>query len=539
MKKILSLVLSFVMLLALLIPASAITAPKARIKYPCIYIHGNAGSIVDADENQVYDFDVSTDQILDICKKVLPKLGKGLITGKLDDYYDSFEEEFRLLYDKCSLDKNGDPKYGTRESKTNRNITANCRHKNLYKNGGFGMEDYVFYMDWRLDPLYNADLLDVFINDIMKATGKDKVCLCSDCLGSVNILGYLGKYGHDKIYGIGMVDPVGFGCELVEDLFSGHLDLDPDLIEQFAKDRFIQNVIPEDYATIFEFVKTTLELANDTGVLDGFSEAFVKLLYNRLKDELVPRLALASYGSWLSYWGLVSADRYEETKKLMFGQPGSKRYDEYSVFIEKLDAYDTLVRQRIPEILTSAKEDGVKIAIAAKYGVRLPCMLEGADRQGDVWVSLQYATIGATCAPVGETLSDEYIAEREALGLGKYISPDRIVDMSTCLFPDNTWIIKNRIHNEGSLENQIVGYALANDNVTVDNSFAPQFLVHLTETDTCEAMTPENCHTESWYTEPTESKGFLSDTFAKIKNFFATVKLWFSQLSGLLSMLFG
>lgn len=538
MKKTISLFLAILMIFAAVVPAFAAINdyPRNKIKYPVIYIHGNAGSIVDADENRVYNVDTTSEQIVDMCKKVLPKLAKGLVTNNFDEYYDAFEEEFAKLYDKCSLDKEGNPKYGTREEKSARERTERDRHSNYINNGGYDL-DYTFCLDWRLDPLYNADLLDAYIDDVMQATGKDKVCLVSDCLGSVNILAYLGKYGHGKLYGIGMLDPVGFGCELVEDTFSGHIDLDPDAIEKFVNDKFIDTVLPADFTTIFEFIRTSVELANETGLLDGFSELFMRGLYDRLKDELVPRLTMASYGSFLSYWGLITAGRYDETKNFIFGQPGSERYDEYSVFIEKLDEYDRLVRQRIPELLTSAKEDGVKLAIVAKYGVQFPCVLESADKQCDVWVSLNYSTLGATCAPIGETLSDEYIAEREALGYGKYISPDRIVDMSTCLLPDNTWVQKNRIHNQAGIDNDFFRNVFAEDNITVDNSFAPQFTVYSDETNAMEIMTEENCHTETWYTEPVESRGLLGDIFAKVAAFSAKIKLWFTQLFGLMEML--
>ena len=519
MKKILSVFLAVVMIALTVLPAFAF---EGSIQFPCIYIHGNAGPIVDGDGNQVYDFDVSTDQILDICKTVLPQFGKAVLTGKYDEYYDCFESEIAKLYEKCSLDKEGNPKYGTHRKESNWNSNLVNRYNN-----GYSISSYTFCPDWRLDPLQNADLMDTFIDDIMKVTGKNKVCLASDCLGSVNILAYLGKYGHDKIYAVGLLDPVGFGCELVEDTFSGHIDLNPDAIERFLNDRFVERLVPPEFTTILELVNTSITLANDTGILDGATDLFMKLLYDRLKGELVPRLAMATYGTWLSYWGLVSAGRYEETRDFVFGKPGSERYDEYSVLIEKLDAYDRVVRQRIPELLTSAKEDGVKIAIVAKYGMQMPCVLEGADRQGDVWVSLNYATLGATCAPVGETLSDEYIAEREALGYGKYISPDHIVDMSTCLFPDNTWIIKNRIHDQGGPDNQLIENVFAGDNITIANSDYPQFIVYNDATGTSVPMTEENCHTESWYTEPVESKGIFFDLVAKVRNFFNNVKKWF------------
>lgn len=247
MKKLFSVILAVLMVFAVTVPAfAALSSPRRLVQYPSIYIHGNAQEIVDPDENVVYPLNTSKDQIIDICKKVLPKFGKGLVTNNFNEYYDAFEEEFAKLYDRCSLDKEGNAKYGTRINKKSIDAMEHDRHTDYYKNG-YEIDNYCFRLDWRLDPLYNADLLDAFIDDIIKTTGKDKVCLVSDCLGSVNIMAYLGKYGHSKLYGIGLLDPVAFGCELVEDVFSGHVNLDPDAIERFVNDKFVDTVLPEDF----------------------------------------------------------------------------------------------------------------------------------------------------------------------------------------------------------------------------------------------------------------------------------------------------
>ncbi|MCQ2463429.1 MAG: hypothetical protein MJ177_08525 [Clostridia bacterium] len=47
------------------------------------------------------------------------------------------------------------------------------------------LTDYWFRYDWRLNPLKTADLLDEYINGILAVTKKGKVCITSDCLGSV------------------------------------------------------------------------------------------------------------------------------------------------------------------------------------------------------------------------------------------------------------------------------------------------------------------------------------------------------------------
>lgn len=51
----------------------------------------------------------------------------------------------------------------------------------------------------------------------------------------------------------------------------------------------------------------------------------------------------------------------------------------------------------------------------------------------------------ATVAPYGETLGDNYVAEKP-----EYLSPDRVVDLSTALFPEYTYIIRGAPHVAGS-----------------------------------------------------------------------------------------
>ncbi|MCQ2462597.1 MAG: hypothetical protein MJ177_04235 [Clostridia bacterium] len=62
-------------------------------------------------------------------------------------------------------------------------------------------------------------------------------------------------------------------------------------------------------------------------------------------------------------------------------------------------------------------------------------------------VSLTSQSFGATAARMGSTLSERYIKLSEKKGTEKYISPDKVVDASTCMYPDTTWIIKDMEHN--------------------------------------------------------------------------------------------
>lgn len=67
----------------------------------------------------------------------------------------------------------------------------------------------------------------------------------------------------------------------------------------------------------------------------------------------------------------------------------------------------------------------------------------------------------------------------------KYISPDKTVDASTCLFPDKTWFIRNIPHAELCVELDLMVYTLltTKDEATVDTYREyPRFMQYIAET---------------------------------------------------------
>jgi hypothetical protein len=69
---------------------------------------------------------------------------------------------------------------------------------------------------------------------------------------------------------------------------------------------------------------------------------------------------------------------------------------------------------------------------------------------------------------VDGALSDKYINIRVSEGKGKYISPDKQIDASTCLLPDNTWFIKNVDHSYTDAVHSLVLALINNPACTVD-----------------------------------------------------------------------
>ena len=191
------------------------------------------------------------------------------------------------------------------------------------------------------------------------------------------------------------------------------------------------------------------------------------------------------------------------------------------------------LRSILTELLKAAEADGVNIRIVSKYGFQMPPVLESLDEQGDVWTTTRFSSLGATVSKIGTTFSDEYIESRKALGYEKYISPDRQIDASTCVFPEYTWFLKNAIHDDWTKEEDwlITTSCDSDERITVrDMDGRSQFMVYDRETDTVTPMTEDNSKTKTYETESKPKNKLLSALTALFK--------WFKTLNDYLRQIF-
>ena len=542
-KRIVSLVLILLLAGTALLPVQAAETDSITTELPIINIAGNAQPIYDEDGVQVYDFDPSTDQIKDCAKRVLPLLVKGFLTNDFDEYYRAFGEEMTKIYYHCQFDGDGNPLYGTNVPKGDLEFNEyNKTHSAANEEGRFSIVGVTYRFDWRRDPLESADDFAKYIDAVLATTGKDKLNLSCNCLGGEMLLAYTAKYGTDKINALQFTETVAFGSELVDETFSGRIDIDPAAVVRFFGDDFMAAEMA-DRETLRVFLNESLILAKETGVLDGVTKAFMRGLYDKLYEGLTPELCLATYGTWPGYWTLVTKEHYAETKAFIFGKPGSERYEKYAGLIQKLDNWDKQVRQRIPALLQGAIDNGTKLGISVRYGFQFPPVLQSSNVNGDVWVSAKNASLGATVSDIGTTLPENYLARRAREGFGVYLSPDKQIDASTCAFPEYTWFVKGACHNDKTVcvEPFWAKFYDFDGTPNVHNMEGyPQFLVvdrtkvvshddDGSENYALVPMTEENMHTETFEVDAKEK------TFPeKVKFFFEHVVLWFKALFALL-----
>ncbi len=190
---------------------------------------------------------------------------------------------------------------------------------------------------------------------------------------------------------------------------------------------------------------------------------------------------------------------------LLFGEDGSELRVKYAGLIAKIQEYRNKVSKNLTGFYDSLGEKGIHVGFIAKYGFLNAPITAEDDILSDSLVSLTHATMGATSALIGETLSDEYVEKRFSEGKGKYISLDKQVDLSTAYSPDTTWIVKKAHHNVFEPYRPVLTAFFNGTNETVDSiNVGSQFMVYDFGTYTVTAMTEENCEDYDFITRPVE-----------------------------------
>ena len=540
MKKCISLILIFALLLALTVPAFSEEAPADEVT-PIVYLRGNGEPIYDAEGNEVtadvgdLKLDASREQIVEAAVNILrPFLGEGLLFNKWDNYGQAVYDEISPLFEKASLDGNGEPKYGTGVSPAVLAQSEKIASTDQIRNGKYGFFSYMFHFDWRLDPYEHVDRLHEYILTVLQATGKSQVSLASRCLGGSVMTAYLEKYGSEGLVKNALYcETLGNGCEMISKGFSGQVDFDSASIQRYYGQATFCDEIGYGFglevpALVDEIVQKTLDLKVQDGSLDRLCGG-IEHLYARLYKALIPALFLAiGYGTQPIYWTFVKEEDFDLALDVMFGEEGSEKRAQYAGLIEKILYYrEHVTSQRTALLQKFSEEYGIHTGVIAKYGLLNMPFLTGYDALSDGLASLEDSSLGATTAKVGTTLPQDYIDERTAAGYGDFISADGEVDASTCLFPETTWIIKNVHHDDFDKACWPLAELFLNGTgVTVENSGYARFRVNDYAAGTVEPMTSENCADLEFISRPMPEPTFLT----RVQAFAALVKVIFWAL---------
>ncbi len=487
MKKILSLCLSLLLVMALMLPTASVFAADVDLQtYPTVYIKGKVGALVNEkgtpDEYVIYDGDrvpVPDGYVEDAVKELVPLFVKSVLADDYTEWAEKMSHVLEPIYKDFVLDKNGKarPRSGQQHLSYDINNVPN-----VIQNGVYALHGYAFDYDWRLSPLDVADELRAYVLKVKEVTGKDKVNLVARCEGCCVSMAYLYKYGGDDLSSCILLSPSSNGVALASSLFAGDFHLDGGAVNRYLEhgeemdqlDKLIEDEL------IRRVLVDTVKLMAVTPGID-LTDAFIQKIFDKVLPMVMPGLLMSSYGTLPSHWAMVDDARYEAAKKMT----GIADDPAYANFVALIDEYHYNVQNRHKEILTECMEQGMGVVILVKYGDEMFPIMTDSEYPNDNTVTVAQASLGATMAKIGEKLDAE----------GEYVSPDGLIDASTCALPDNTWFFKYLDHDEWDrgVEELTFAFYHAGGKMTVHSDPAwPQFMVYDAETKTSSPMTAEN-----------------------------------------------
>ena len=210
MKKILSLILSLLLIFPLCVPAFA--AAEVNQQCPTIYVPGFAGSKIYEDKN-----DPSTKLEFPEADVLLESVKKDILPSLLT--YIATDNAKPFAYELCELVNNV---FGGYFNSPDGTAKGNSGTYLSYPASVSKTSRLTFSYDWRQDPFTIAAELNNFINYILEKSGAEKVAIHCHSLGSVICTTYLKVYGNDKVMGLILDSPALEGITYIGELLCGN-----------------------------------------------------------------------------------------------------------------------------------------------------------------------------------------------------------------------------------------------------------------------------------------------------------------------------
>lgn len=413
---------------------------------PLIVVSGMAAWPLVQDEgteNEKQVFAPDTESILKLVGKIAGPLALFAVNKDYDKLGDSLIPAVKELLEPLACNADGTSKY---------NITTDVYPESMERYPDFATNpefeanepavvraavekigaDHVYYFnyDWRLDPMEHAKELRKYVERAKEETGHDKVNLAGASMGGNIIASYLAMYGSDDIDNFTMLSSAFTGTTIVGNLFNGRLEINKEGLIRILKE-----------VVGVEAVNILFDALDKAGVFDilvNFADSLFANLQDRIYDEVFQDTFITMPG----IWDLIALEDYEDAKAYLL----DPRTD--AALITKIDDYHYNVQAKLPELLSEAMENGVKVNVVSHYNMQGVPITPSYNEQNDNVIDTKYTSGYAVCAYLDETLPDDYKQQNTVCKdvTHNHISADRIIDASTCLLPEQTWFLKNQKH---------------------------------------------------------------------------------------------
>ncbi|MBQ4572241.1 MAG: alpha/beta hydrolase [Clostridia bacterium] len=472
MKKILSIVMSVILIFTVLVPAFAAEKKCDCGNAPVVQVRGIGETLYDGEGNPVF----SAGNIIAGILPVIPQLAQFLITMDTDVLVDALGTAVKAIFGPVSYDNNlnresvvtvknytSDPVETyvdfTKEDVGSEYTLGKAVHQELGDK-----HSYLFIYDWTANPFDIAKDLNQFIKEVKEKSGHDKVALCAESMGGCMTNTYLALYGYEDVQTVVMANSAFNGLEMLGQLFIGNPQIDGPALGGLIAQSIYGNA---EYASLIPYISIFRYLAN-----------LANRLFEVAGDRIYEEVLIPVFGYLPSFWCFIPEYHFEEAMAKMLPDAGPELKAFVNEYYEKVASKTT---DRVKEMVES---EDINYFCVSNYN-KFIAPVTKTSRWNSDGVIETYNTSGfATVADMGETLGADYI---QAVNNGKnMISPDNIVDVSTAQAPMQTWMTKNWGHIAYRLDDGTCEFYLwlltADEQYTVEsNPQYPQFMYYNTE----------------------------------------------------------
>ncbi len=309
-------------------------------------------------------------------------------------------------------------------------------------------DENLFFFEFNLfsDPMSTADKLDEYIDMVLERTGASKVNLLPISLGGTIFTAFAEKFTNtDKVNAVVTMVAALNGTQVMTDMFNRDFIVDPEF--------WYTQVFPlaiSQYENFLPMVSHLINIAFHTLPWD-VNAAMISKLYDVMFDHLMVNTP--------QFWAMVRREAYPELAEKFLGE-------DRAAVREKTDEFYR-AQMNIEKNIQTMRDNGVEINLVAGYNLLtgerryefMQIMGQSANTNGDGVLNIESTTLGATAVLPGEQLPDSYTQAIDSDYC--YISPDRELDASTGVLPDNTWYFYDMHHEDAANNAPVINLALA------------------------------------------------------------------------------
>lgn len=310
-------------------------------------------------------------------------------------------------------------------------------------------EENMFFFTFSLfgDPMSSAENLDKYIDMVLENTGAEKVNLLPISLGGTIFTAFAEKFTNtDKVNAIVNVVPVLNGTQVVTDM----LERDFNREGEFWYQELFPLVIGEftEYGSMVGSLVNLLIRALPADV----NAAMITSMYDVLLDHLLINTP--------QIWSMVTREDYPALAERYLSD------DAHAPVRAMTDAFYQ-AQMNLEDNIATMIDNGIEINIISGYSLHtgdarynfFHLMGDSDNVNGDGVIHVESTTLGATAVLPGEKLPDDY---KQAIDSDySYISPDRELDASTGVLPDNTWYFYDMNHEDTANNAPVINLATA------------------------------------------------------------------------------